>query len=329
MTPELRVRPQAPAPGSSNVWALILAGGDEKLEGSLMPGERASDIPRQYYSLAGGASLLQRVLERAQQLVPREQLLVCVTEADRRHWEPQLRSVSPRIVAQQRDCGSGLSTLLALHIIAKADPRARVLGMTSDHFAGDGKALNRAVRAAMAFAASGTERVLLLMMTRNQDYPSLGFFTAPSNYGPGLHPTRRLFELIDPQSNANLLCEAKLADCGIFTGRVQSALRLYARQAPDTLRTMASAVSCVSATLDLSALIAHLYERAVKLDLLRDIFVPQSASLQLLRVPYCDWSNTTTLAAQARILRTPRAQGVEPIIPAVTFESDTTVAPNA
>jgi hypothetical protein len=94
-------------------WVVILAGGDGRRLGSLTINTDGVSASKQYCSLNGGTSLLQLSLQRALRLVPRERIVLVVTEARRRCWQPNLFALR-RSSGVPSNRGTGLGILLPL-----------------------------------------------------------------------------------------------------------------------------------------------------------------------------------------------------------------------
>lgn len=94
-------------------WVVILAGGDGRRLGSLTTNTDSASAPKQHCSLNGGTPLLQLSLQRALRLVARGRIVLVVTEARRRCWQPNLFALRHSSgVPSNR--GTGLGTLLPL-----------------------------------------------------------------------------------------------------------------------------------------------------------------------------------------------------------------------
>ena len=94
-------------------WVVILAGGDGRRLGSLTTNTDSAPAPKQHCSLNGGTPLLQLSLQRALRLVARGRMVLVVTEARRRCWEPNLSALrhSSGVLSNR---GTGLGILLPL-----------------------------------------------------------------------------------------------------------------------------------------------------------------------------------------------------------------------
>jgi mannose-1-phosphate guanylyltransferase len=161
------------------IWALILAGGDGRRLGALTTNIDGVSTPKQYCSLNGGPSLLQLSLERAQRLVPRERIVVVVTEQHRRWWEQQLLGLLPRsnVVVQPSNRGTGIGVLLPLLVLEKLSPRATVLCLPSDHYIADEDVLAKSLQQAIALCAINCDKLTLLGIQPTFPDASLGYLT--------------------------------------------------------------------------------------------------------------------------------------------------------
>src|SRR5260221_13643952 len=111
-----------------SVWVVILADGDGARPGVLGANGDCDAAPKQYCPFNGGPSLLQRSLERAPRLVPREQIVVGVSPAHRPPWEAQLSGPNPwSALVQPEHRRPGFRGLLPLLVIARSAPTASAL----------------------------------------------------------------------------------------------------------------------------------------------------------------------------------------------------------
>jgi len=160
------------------VWVIVLADGD---------GAEGVSTPRQYRLLNGGPSQLQKLLQRAANLVPRERIVVVVNRAHRRCWEAQLSgSNSWGAVVQPEHRGTGFSVLLPLLVIARVDPTAMVVVLPADQFAQDDDVLAVALRHAAVMEGTDCDRLTMLCTSATAPDPGLGPLkpTADSGVGP-------------------------------------------------------------------------------------------------------------------------------------------------
>src|SRR5882762_1235880 len=162
------------------VWVILLADGDD---GSSGPGATGADAevnaegpstPKQYRPLDGGPSLLQMSLQRAANLVPCERIVVVVNRAHRRYWDAQLSGSNPwSAVVQPEYRGTGFSVLLPLLVIARIDPTAMVVVLSSDHYAQDDDVLAVSLRHAAAMEGIDCDKLTMLCTFSTAPLPGL------------------------------------------------------------------------------------------------------------------------------------------------------------
>ncbi len=112
-------------------WAIVLAAGDGARLAPLTTDVGGYVVPKQFCSLNGGPSLLQRALERAQSIVPRERVCVIVARQHQSRWWHDLRSLpAQNVIVQPRNCGTANGVLLGLLHILERDPLACVAFFT-------------------------------------------------------------------------------------------------------------------------------------------------------------------------------------------------------
>src|SRR5258708_29787832 len=190
------------------VWVVVLAEGDGRAGFLGVPGAKAESIspPKQYRMLNGGASLLQLLLHRAADLVPRERIVVVVNRADRRCWEAQLSGSNPlSAVVQPEHRGTGFSVLLPLLVIARVDPTAMVVVLSSEHDAQDNDVLAVALRHAAAMEGTGCDKLTMLCTSTTAPHPGLGYLNSPAVSGFGLRPPVSHIEESSRELTARLL----------------------------------------------------------------------------------------------------------------------------
>ena len=134
----------------SNLWTIVLAGGDGVRLRRLTRALHGEECPKQFAMIHGGRSLLQRSVTRAQRWSAPDRVVVVVA--------PQ-REASPRrqhegkgavdVVAQPSNRGTGPGLLLPLSRIMARDPEARVVVLPSDHYVRDEAEFERSIHRAV------------------------------------------------------------------------------------------------------------------------------------------------------------------------------------
>jgi mannose-1-phosphate guanylyltransferase len=302
-----RSSPQHVSKPPRKCWAVILAGGDGRRLGDLTIDADGVCRPKQYCSLNGGPSLLHLSLHRALRLVPPERVVLVVTEAHRRWWEPELSSLRrPTVVVQPSNRGTGLGVLLPLLVIAKSDPEADVICIPSDHYVKREAVLAEVLRQVTAPDMPDSDRLTLLGIAPNAPDSGFGYLCPAPDSGVGMRPVDRFVERPDGLAAADLIRAGGVWDSGIIAGRISQIVSLYRRHLPGMMLELKATVECWSDPRIPSADLASLYSRHPALDFSRDVLYRHPESLQFLTVPPCGWTDVDTpvrLAGTLYLLR--------------------------
>ncbi len=290
---------------SPNLWVIILAGGDGRRLGSLTADGSGVCTPKQFCSLNGGPTLLRMSLDRGLRHAPRERIVVVVTRAHRRWWEPALWPLRRSgVIVQPSNRGTGLGVLLPLLVIAKSDPTASVLCLPSDHYVANEDVLSRSIREASPLQVADFDKVTLLGMSPSAPDPGFGYLVPATDSRAGIWPVQSFIEKPDSDLAAQLIRDGGVWNSGIFAGLIQVILDLYPRHVPGLLRNLKSVVD--DARFDPQAPCApleSLYASGQAVDFSRDVLARQPARLQFLTVPPCGWSDVGTPARLATTLQ--------------------------
>jgi mannose-1-phosphate guanylyltransferase len=119
-------------------WALILAGGDGVRLRPLTRHIAGDDRPKQFCALLGGDTLWEQTRRRAHLLVAPSRVVSVVTESHEPYYAPLLAGErAARVVIQPENRGTGPGLLYGLLRLARADSRAAVVVLPSDHWVSD------------------------------------------------------------------------------------------------------------------------------------------------------------------------------------------------
>jgi mannose-1-phosphate guanylyltransferase len=154
-------------------WVVVLAGGDgRRMTGAIVGGKRL-DRPKQFCRLQG-ESLLQRTLQRSKRIIDPERTLVVVREDHRRWWQDELgRFPSKNILSEAANRGTGVAILNALVHVLQRDQDPTLVFLPSDHSADREMALVESANSAAGLAASNHKQIVLLGIT--PDSPEMGY----------------------------------------------------------------------------------------------------------------------------------------------------------
>jgi len=149
--------------GEGNVWAVVLAGGEDHRLTAFTRRLDGADRTRQYGTLYGPASLLRQTLERVATIVPPERTVVSTLASDASQLSAGLAGHGDlHVLAQPSDRGTAAAVLLPAHWIAARDPRATVVVFSIEHLVLDEPAFLGRVIDVVGFVQAHPERLVLL-----------------------------------------------------------------------------------------------------------------------------------------------------------------------
>jgi mannose-1-phosphate guanylyltransferase len=150
----------------SNVWAIVLAGGEGTRVRSFLKQLCGGSGLKQFSTIIGERSMLRCTLDRVERLIPAERILIVVGAHHREEVEKQLKHWPRQNIIFQpvnRDTAPGI--LLPLAHITDRDPQATIVVFPSDHFVLDEQRFTGAVGMALEDSRVNPGKMVLLGMT--------------------------------------------------------------------------------------------------------------------------------------------------------------------
>jgi mannose-1-phosphate guanylyltransferase len=132
----------------SQLWTIILAGGEGVRLRLLTRALHGEELPKQFAMIHGGRSLLQWTVARALRWSAPERVVVVVAAEREALARRQLMGQGVDVVAQPSNRGTGPGILLPLARIMARDPQARVVVLPSDHYVRDEAKFERSIHVA-------------------------------------------------------------------------------------------------------------------------------------------------------------------------------------
>ena len=299
----------------ANMWGLVLAAGEGTRLRALTTAPGGIVIPKQFWSLRSGPSLLGEAVQRARAVAAPGRICAVVAKQQRCWWEPELATLlRENVIVQPANRGTAIGILLPLLHIAQRDPEARVALLPSDHHVRKEAILICALREAAQQLHWRSEETVLLGLEAESPDPQLGYIMPGRSDGRG---AREVLQFVEKPSLARareLVEQGGLWNAFIVVARVQALLSLFRRRIPEVVVKMNAAVQRDLAGHGQNGenlAIAGLYEQLPSIDFSHDILSGEEAYLRVLRVARCGWSDLGTPERVAAALRVEKATAAQ------------------
>lgn len=216
---------------TSAFWNLVLAGGvGRRLR------EVTGEVPKQFWSMDGRHTMVERTIERVMGLVPLERIATVIGPNQRRYTT---RLVSPRalghVIAQPVDRGTGMAVLLGLTAIRRHADDPIVLITPADHGVGCAAEFRTGVKFAVNAVETGRQQVVLFGVVPTEPASDYGWILPASS----LHSSDRLFRSVrafvekPPAAEAaRLLMAGGLWNTMVIVARASTLLQMFEARYP-------------------------------------------------------------------------------------------------
>jgi mannose-1-phosphate guanylyltransferase len=279
------------------LWAIVLAAGE---------GTRAREFLRQlcggrgikqFCAVVDSRSMLEHTLARVERLIPRERILVVVSQNHQEeviqhlaHWPAENVIYQPA----NRDTAPGI--LLPLTYISHRDPLATVTVFPSDHFVVKEDLFLAAVGRAVAEVQHFLRQLILLGALPNHAEGDYGWIELARQ--ESRRESQAVLRFVEKPSRAHadeLLARGALWNTFVFAARATTLWAMVRRTAPD----LADAFERIGGILSLCSsyapcFIEHAYERMRAVNFSSGVCEPLVSWLRVLPLPEVGWSDWGT-----------------------------------
>ena len=315
----------------SNVWAIVLAGGEGTRVRSFLQQLCGGTGLKQFSTIIGNRSMLGCTLDRITRLIPPERVLIVVSSHHKEDVEKHLAHwPSLNIIYQPANRDTAPGILLPLAHITNRDPSATVVVFPSDHFILDEERFLAAVKRALAQLKKNPGRMILLGMTPQEgEETEYGYIvgTAPKAQSNNVSAVAGFVEKPPLPQARELIQRGALWNTMVFAVENGVLWEMVQRTSPalyHAFRLVQLAVRNGSPARSLE----HIYEIIPSVNFSSAVCEPLAAKLCVLPVPDVGWSDWGTAASILRTLkklgrfddfssRLEKAQ-LHPILPAAT-----------
>lgn len=294
--------------------AVVLAGGDGRRLESFVRRLWGDTLPKQYVTLYGTHSLLDRTFERVQRLIPPDRIMTVVSR-DHFRYNDACRQLARRpkgtviVQPQNKDTAPGL--LLPLTYLRKRSADGLVAVFPSDHHVTNDRALMEYVEKAFLTVERRPDLIVLLGVKPDRPESDYGYVLpgAPMA-GVGRFDVRSVCHFIEKPSlrrTDELIQRGALWNTSILVFRLQTLLDVMWRIAP-FLPLVFTDIAEAIATPQEQEVIDAVYRNLPPVNLSRGVLELVSETcpsrLAVVRVEDAPWSDW---GAEHRILRDLRA----------------------
>jgi mannose-1-phosphate guanylyltransferase len=289
---------------SQRPWAIVLAAGEGTRLATLTTNDHGYTVPKQFCSLDGGPSLLQEALQRAQRIVPQQQVCAIVARQHERHWRPALRLLrAQNVIVQPRNCGTANGVLLALLHVLELDPLAHIVFLPADHYVHDEALLADFVRAAARSVTAGQGSATLIGIEPDDVAPDLGYIVPGPSDDDG---TCRVSQFVEKPNHAAaraLIARGAVWNSFIFWSNAAALLALMRSRLPNIVDSMTSAFVRHRQDDGRSRALDHFYECLAVIDFSRAVVQGAESALRVSTAPACGWTDLGTPRSVIQTLR--------------------------
>lgn len=303
--------------------AVVLAGGDGRRLESFVRRLRGDTLPKQYVTLYGTHSLLDRTFERVERLIPPDRIMTVVSIEHFRYNDAccQLgRRPKGTVIVQPQNKDTAPGLLLPLAYLRQRSAQALVAVFPSDHYVTNDRVLMEHVETAFRTVECHPDVIVLLGVKPENPEDDYGYVLPGSSMaGDERSEVRMVSRFIEKPSRRlaeNLAQRGALWNTSIFVFRLQTLLDLMWCTAPALALAFVEIAEAIDTPREHDVIDA-VYQKLPPVNLSRGVLELVSemwpSHLAVLRVDDGSWSDW---GVERRILRDLRTMNACVALPA-------------
>ena len=273
-------------------WGIVLAGGEGNRVREFLSALCGGRGIKQFCSVLGSRSLLQMTVDRVQQLIPRERILIIVDKRHRSEAAAQLVGwPEENIIYQPANRETAPGILLPLAHVSYRCPEATVAVFPSDHFIANERNFMTHVAKAFEETEVFPQSATLLGMTPDRMEDGYGWISSWEDRKSKASRAVRGFWEKPARSHAEeLMRDGALWNTFVFAARA-STLWDMTRQTVPNLYGIFTGVRVMLGTTRAQKYIDQAYEHLCAVNFSSAILARCAARLRVLPVPDVGWSD--------------------------------------
>jgi mannose-1-phosphate guanylyltransferase len=273
-------------------WGIVLAGGEGTRAREFLAQLCGGRGIKQFCAVIGRRSMLEHILARVELLIPRQRILIVVSQHHREEVAQQLSHWPAENVIFQpanRDTAPGI--LLPLAHISHREPFATVAVFPSDHFIVQEERFMSYVQRAVTETERFSRELTLLGMTPDRAEEGYGWIKpAEPEAGRETQAVRRFWEKPAPADAHRLLRRGALWNTFVLVAQATTIWEMVRQAAPD-LYTEFMSIRRALGRPDAAAIIESIYRTMRPVNFSAEVCERLTSRLRVLPVAEVGWSD--------------------------------------